>query len=406
MALSHSLPSRAPRSGQRGASIIELMVGVLIGMIVVAVVYNVLVMAEGYKRSTIGVADAQVTGQLAQFVVGREVANGGAALMTGVDELSRCTDWRLKALPVAITAGANANTSDELLVFYSSSPRVVHPVWFQNLANPTPAPFYVNSPNGFKVGDWVIATDRALDCVLARVTDIKQNDDSVYPPAGVGGAIKVSYTPAIAAGTQLDSNWRLFNMGPQLLRSRYTVDPAKAQLSAQNVNWLDPGFPLPVVPLAQNVVLMKAQYGVRLPSPPPPAVKPDNVIDCWTPADNADACGNGVDYSGPTDVTVTGAVAGGPFLTNADTERLRSIKAVRIAIVVRSEHQERADLAAENKLSASLVGQTAWLFNCAANDATCQGRIQIDNTVLNDYSRYRIYETVIPLRNALWSNPP
>ena len=85
--------------------------------------------------------------------------------------------------------------------------------------------------------------------------------------------------------------------------------------------------------------------------------------------------------------------------------RLRSIKAVRIAIVVRSEHQERADLAAENKLSASLVGQTAWLFNCAANNATCQGRIQIDNTVLNDYSRYRIYETVIPLRNALWSNP-
>jgi len=191
---------------------------------------------------------------------------------------------------------------------------------------------------------------------------------------------------------------------PQLLRSRYTVDPAKAQLSAQNVNWLDPGFPLPVVPLAQNVVLMKAQYGVRL--PPPPANKPDNVIDCWTPADNADTCGNGVDYSGPTDVTVTGAVAGGPFLTNADTERLRSIKAVRIAIVVRSEHQERPDLAAENKLSASLVGQTAWLFNCAANDATCQGRIQIDNTVLNDYNRYRIYETVIPLRNALWSNPP
>ena len=55
-------------------------------------------------------------------------------------------------------------------------------------------------------------------------------------------------------------------------------------------------------------------------------------------------------------------------------------------------------------MSASLVNQTAWLFNCAANDATCQSRIQIDNTVLNDYSRYRIYETVIPLRNALWNN--
>ena len=67
----HPLASGArPCSAAPASS--RLMVGVLIGMIVVAVVYNVLVMAEGYKRSTIGVADAQVTGQLAQFVVGRE----------------------------------------------------------------------------------------------------------------------------------------------------------------------------------------------------------------------------------------------------------------------------------------------------------------------------------------------
>jgi hypothetical protein len=124
------------------------------------------------------------------------------------------------------------------------------------------------------------------------------------------------------------------------------------------------------------------------------------VIDCWTPADNANVCGNGVDYTGPTDVTSPAAVDGGPFASNANTTRLRSIKAVRVAVVARSEHQERSDPV----MWASLVNQTAWLFNCAANDATCQSRIQIDNTVLNDYIRYRIYETVIPLRNALWNN--
>ena len=179
-------------------------------------------------------------------------------------------------------------------------------------------------------------------------------------------------------------------MGPQLTRVQYTVDAAKAQINSRNVNWRDPGWPLPAVPLAQNVVLMKAQYGVD--------TNADNIIDCWTPADNADTCGNGVDYSGPTDVTLD--TGGGVFATNANAARLRSIKAVRVAVVVRSEHQENPDPV----LSASIVNQTAWLFNCAANDATCQGRIQIDNTVLNDYSRYRIYETVIPLRNALWNN--
>ena len=390
MPRTHSPRSRTLRAIQRGASIIELMVGVLIGMIVVAVVYNVLVMAEGYKRSTIGVADAQVTGQLTQFVVGRELANGGASMMTGVDELSRCSDWRLKALPAAITAGADANTSDELLVFYSTSPRIAHPVRFSNYSNTTPTPFIVDSPNGFKPGDWVITTNRQLNCALTRATGIVQPDDSVWPPANVDGQVKIAYAPAITAGWTLNTDWRLINMGPQLARVRYTVDAAKAQLNSQNVNWLDPGWPLPTVPLAQNVVLMKVQYGVDTDA--------DNVIDCWTPADNSNTCGNGVDYSGPTDVTSD--TGGGVFATNANTARLRSIKAVRVAIVVRSEHQERPDPV----MSASLVNQTAWLFNCAANDATCQSRIQIDNTVLNDYGRYRIYETVIPLRNALWNN--
>jgi type IV pilus assembly protein PilW len=183
----HSTRFRATRALERGASIIELMVGVLIGMIVVAVVYNVLVMAEGYKRSTIGVADAQVTGQLTQFVVGRELANGGASMMTSVDELSRCADWRLKALPAAITAGADANTSDELLVFYSTSPRIAHPVRFSNFSNTTPTQFIVDSPNGFKVGDWVIATNRATNCALTRATGILQPDDSAYPPANIDG---------------------------------------------------------------------------------------------------------------------------------------------------------------------------------------------------------------------------
>ena len=390
MPRTHFLRFRTMRAVQRGASIIELMVGVLIGMIVVAVVYNVLVMAEGYKRSTIGLADAQVTGQLTQFVLGRELANGGAAMMIGVEELQFCADWRLKALPVAITAGANANTSDSLLVFYSTSPRVVHPVRFSNFSNNTPTPFIVDSPNGFEPNDWVIATNRQANCALTRATAIVQPDDSVWRPANNEGQVKISYAPAITAGWTLNTDWRLINMGRQLMRVQYTVDAAKAQINSRNVNWRDPGWPLPVVPLAQNVVLMKAQYGVD--------TNADNILDCWTPADNADTCGNGVDYSGPTDVTSD--TGGGVFATNANAARLRSIKAVRVAVVVRSEHQENPDPV----LSASIVNQTAWLFNCAANDGTCQSRIQIDNTVLNDYSRYRIYESVIPLRNALWNN--
>jgi len=368
---------------QRGASIIELMFCVLIGMIVIAVVYNVLILSEGYKRSSIGQADAQVTGQLTQFILSREIANGGAAMMMGVEDLAACSDWRMRALPVAITAGATAADSDQFTVYYSSSPRVVHPVRFSGTVAPSD-PFWVDSPNGFKTGDWVIATNRSTNCSLARVTAITQPNLSPYPPAGVGGQVKLAYTPASAFA--FDTGARLINMGPAMTRIRYTVDAAKIQLNSQSVNWLDPGFPLPVVPLAQNIVLMKAQYGVDTDG--------DNLLDCWTDAEASSPCG-GIDYSGPTDAAASGG--GGVFANAATAVQLRAIKAVRIAIVVRSEHEERANI-----VSASLVNQGLWLFNCAADDASCLRRIRVD-TVLQDYVRYRVYETVIPLRNSLYN---
>ncbi len=55
--MSHRFPRR-----QRGMGIVETMVGILIGMVVVLAVYNVFALAEGYKRTTVGVADAQTTG--------------------------------------------------------------------------------------------------------------------------------------------------------------------------------------------------------------------------------------------------------------------------------------------------------------------------------------------------------
>lgn len=381
-------PPRRPAAAQRGVGIVETMVGILIGMVVVLVVYNTLILAEEHKRANIGVADAQITGQLTQFILGREVANGGAALMMSVDELAGCSDWRLKPLPVAIRAGATANDPDELTIFYSTSPRIAHGVQVASHTSSDTSHLTVESPNGFSQDDWFLATKGALspDCAMGRITAMAQPDDSVYPPAADGGRVKLTYTPASAITFSVG---RAINLGPQVMRVHYTVDPAKAQLNSQNVNWLDAGFPLPVVPLAQNIVLLKAQYGVD--------TNGDNLVDCWTPADNANACGNGVDYTGPSD-PATLAGGAGSFSAAANAAQLRSIKAVRVAIIVRSEDEARHDASGSH-----LQNQTAWLFNCGANDATCQGRMQIDNTTLHDYFRYRIYETTIPLRNALWN---
>ena len=49
----------------RGVTLIELMVGLLLGLVVVLVTAQVLSFAEGQKRLTTGGADAQVNGALA-----------------------------------------------------------------------------------------------------------------------------------------------------------------------------------------------------------------------------------------------------------------------------------------------------------------------------------------------------
>ena len=142
---------------QLGVGLIEVMVGILIGMIVVLVIFNTLIVAETYKRSTIGVSDAQITGQLTQFVLNRELASGGNGIMAGVNELAGCNNWRLRPMPALITDGGTAPmVSDNVTVFYSNSPTIVHPVSF-GAAGVAGTPYPVISPNGFKVGDWVIA---------------------------------------------------------------------------------------------------------------------------------------------------------------------------------------------------------------------------------------------------------
>ena len=64
------------------------MVGILIGMIVIAVVYNILSVAEGYKRATVGSSDAQITGLLTQFMASRDISNGGNGIMMSTTQMN------------------------------------------------------------------------------------------------------------------------------------------------------------------------------------------------------------------------------------------------------------------------------------------------------------------------------
>jgi type IV pilus assembly protein PilW len=64
-------------SHQRGVTLIELMVGMVIGMLAILVISQVLLVSEGQKRTTTGGADAQVNGALALYTLQRDIQTAG-----------------------------------------------------------------------------------------------------------------------------------------------------------------------------------------------------------------------------------------------------------------------------------------------------------------------------------------
>jgi type IV pilus assembly protein PilW len=409
------------RSRQRGVGLVETMVGILIGMIVILVVFNILSVAEGYRRTTVGASDAQITGLLSQFVAGRDAANGGAGISMSNSDMIRCTNPAVAAdalqaavrpIPLLIVPDvvAGPGTSESFIAYNAGAAHVMWPVDFiAPFPNATGAAFTVQSPNGFTVPVptpaapyWGVAmlNDGSGKCEMVLIT-------SAVPDPTVPATGKVALTQVLSARTTgsytAGDPPRLLNLGPQGMATRVRYDVVNDVLNTTDLLVAPPAVPTRV-PVAQNIVLMKVQYGIDNTG--------DGVIDCWTPPDNT-VCG---DFS-PN--TVRG-------FTQA---QLNQILAVRIGVVVRSDEPDlrlltdpsNTQLQTESRALLSATRPPVILFNCSTNtNAACQSRVLVPMggtptglpacapAVVCDYWRYRTYETIIPLRNAIYaaSSPP
>ena len=400
------------RATQKGAGIVETMIGILIGMIVILVIYNVFALSEGYKRAAVGAADAQSTGLYAQFVLAREIHNAGNGLLdsgiaSAVSDLVQCGNnqpaWdnpsppfpvpkvaaRIRPTPVLINDGGGANASDALIVAYSLSPHVVSPVQFVDPPATGAAPFYVQSPNGFRVNDRVIAMNPATQsCELTVVTAVALGDSKGDVTTGIVRLQHPNVVGNYTAGAPPDGS-KLLNLGQQGEVARTLFDINNNQLRSTDLL-----SAAPANPIAQNVVLLKAQYGIDCLG---------NGVISWTTATASNICANGINYT-PDDVLAWN----GPTLAR--------LRAIRIGIVVRSDEpdlKQPIDPSVASGTRAPVV-----LFNCSANtNALCPGRTVLpagpvvalgsdDCTpaIICDTWRYRTYETIVPMRNAIWNN--
>jgi len=267
----------------------------------------------------------------------------------------------LRPIPVLIAAGATAADSDTVTVFFGGSGSLSTPTLMLNNAT-VPGVYQVAGPVAFSAND-LIAAVQGTNCTLSTV-----NAGGVTVAAGTGIAT-ITHTLTATPGNNNATTYNaaaasLINLGQgdRFGRTLYSVNPANNTLTTQS---LLPTV-LPATPVVSNVVNLKAQFGLDTDN--------DGDVDTWQPA-----TGNWSSANLPLQ----------PLAADG-TYPWQQIRAVRIGIVTRSDKYET---------DAVTPGPLAML----CSPAPCA--VSMNLTTDQQHYRYKVMETIVPIRNAVWNAP-
>ncbi|MDM0106021.1 PilW family protein [Variovorax sp. J22R24] len=375
------------RRRQLGISLMEMMVGITIGLVCVLIIVQLLSVWEGRKRTTSSGNDAQTIGTIGSFSLDRDLRLAGYGFGTAPFSMMGCSvvasnssltapSVNFPLTPVDITKGATEDKPDTVRVLYGNSPYFVG----AQLLNKSTAESKTleKSRDGFLVGDKVVvASDKSADCQLVEITGLALSDAvTVEHESGktyttvTGISRTASMNPAGGTGTTF-STGSMFNLGQGPAQQIWTVDTGRQMLTRYNRLGEDPSK---AVDVASDVVTLKAQYGV-------------------------DNNGNGIVESTEWADTV------------AFADRVK-VRAVRFALLVRSRQFERPNGTTPVTAAAPTWadgGKAFVLNNVDGTTDSGSGASAITGaTASNNWRnyRYRVYENVVPLRNMIWGTAP
>lgn len=417
---------------QLGFSLVELMVGLVIGLIASLVIMQTFSEFEGNKRSTTGTSDAQTNGNIGLYMVQRELqfAGYGIPMLNGTmpqvmtrpfdvtyQDNSALTvtqiqaDYDAKKAAYATKVAADTATVNAGDVFSALKCRFSPDSNVDADSNAaTPSILESNVVNPVTVTDGAAG---ASDTIAIRygdttrgaiATEISRDTPAVSPTVFVGNNLgcrpddTVLITEEVdASGTGVCNITKITSTLAELdsaqhdrvkLASLAAINVAKIQrLSCLgkvrqitfdvNDNQLRKTNPTTGAQEAvlSEIVSLQAQYGISA-SPNSEIIVPNN-LGSWVNAAGV--------WANPPN---TGNVC------SATVANRNCIKAVRIAIVARNNLLEKT--AVSQACSGTAAG--------AAKVCVFGGDLTFANTDWPNY-RYRVYEVVVPLRNVLAATP-
>ena len=421
--------SRSPRRPAAGFTLVEIMVGMVIGMLGLIIMMQVFSLSEGQKRTTTGGGDALSNGAIALFGLQRDLRQAGFGVSD--PNLLGCTVVLPAAgnrpavtlngfAPVTINhAGIPAGdpNTDTLLLIYSrtrGSPQgdsiVTQPATGQAGSAVQWDIYQQATSSSFNSGDMVIATPqiRQAPCNLSVTTVVGANNAAAY-------ANNANVVVSTGTGLPGMTNGLLFNLGsaPQVLA--YAIRNGNLTLCDYMVN--DCGDvakvsdPTTWVPIAGNIVSLKAQYGRDTMNGLNPLITTmDGVVDWYDQVTPYGPSSNPVYAQGtaqPDPPMDPGG--GGPTYQCA----FARISAVRLALVARSANYEKTAVTTIAPVWSGSVAHTppnpptigdsiGWAADPI--DLTANTGLTAPATWQN--YRYSVIQTVAPLRNLAWQGVP
>ncbi len=383
--------------GQRGFSLVELMVSVVIGLLAVIFATRLMTDSERNKDAALGGSDSMQNGMLAMFSISGDVEYAGFGinepLIVGCDtvftdsedyELAPAQRGGVTVRPLAAAIIENGGAGpDRLSLYAGTSPSGTGTVRIQeNYIGGTQITID-RRPFGFAQGDAILVAPekKGGKCSIAQVSN---NLDALAPPPSkqylmIGGAGNRFNSGTLGAQYKGEAA-RIYNLGPadRLALRTWSIDRGFLRLRATDLA----GSSEAAQPVADNIVSLKAQYGFDTRAGLAFAPESGMRVSTWS--------STMVDADGDT-------VVGGA----GDYQR---IAALRIAVVARARNPERP-----NPTTGACTATTArpTVFATLGSDTGNAVPVQVDVAVTGDTVdwrcyRYRVFETIVPLRNAGW----
>jgi type IV pilus assembly protein PilW len=374
------------------------MVSIVIGLLALMFATRLVVSSEQNKQTSLGGSDAMQNGMQALFSISNDAAQAGWGLndplVTGCNTvffdsggfaLAPALRGGVNITPIAAAViESNGDYPDRLTLYSGSSISGTGTLrLIQNYGGESTIQVD-RVPYGFALGDVILVAPEvagAARCALAQIAldprllpeppSAQQLNIAAHPDARYNaGALGVSYASGLA---------RLFNLGPAATLSFHTWSIQGGFLQLRATDMLGAGATAATV--VDNVVSLKAQYGFDT-----------RIGAAFAPASGLQlARWSGVMIDADGDGIVGGA---------GDYQRM---VALRIAVVARSKHPERADAGGVCRatLSAPVVFARDEPFGVAALPVTLDVATAFDTVDWKCY-RYRVFETIVGLRNAGW----